>query len=94
MPLTLCSDASWGLANLMVCVLLWVSCREVYTHRFVTGALFPRGGHGRRRKNEQEAMVCFKDAAIHCRRDWDSVFLEVRSLIQRPGCFLGHPGLC
>lgn len=54
--------------------------REVYTHRFFTDALFPRGGNGRRRESKQEARVCFEDAAIHGRRDQDSVFLDVRSL--------------
>lgn len=38
-------------------------------------------------------MVCFEDAAIHGRRDRDSIFLEVRSLFQRPWCFLEYPGL-
>lgn len=58
--------------------------RERSIHTFFIGALFPRGGNGRRRESNQEAMVCFKDAAIHGRRDQDSVFLEVRSLFQRP----------
>lgn len=48
--------------------------RERSTHTFFTGALFPRGGNDRRRESNQEAMVCFKDAAIHGRRDQDSVF--------------------
>lgn len=65
--------------------------REVYTHRFFTDALFPHGGNDRRRESKQEAMV-FKDAARHDKKNQDSIFLEVRSLFQRP-CFLG-PGLC